>query len=301
MVDREALWSMEVFLAITAEGSLAAAARSLRVTPSAVSKQMTKLERNLRVRLLERTTRTLRVTPAGERYRAHAQQIVAALQAAEDDVRSEEIALTGELRLSAPTLLGQELLAPLMARFLRANPELRIDLTLDDRFVDLVSEPYDLAIRVATRLPESGLAARRVGLLRWIFVASPIYVREKGTPRRPEDLAHHACLDLAHGSDRGRWKIAFAQREVEVRVRGPLVSSSLVAIHRAALEGLGVAQLPTYLVRADLAAERLVQVMPGAGRSRASIFAVTPSRAFHVRRVRAFIDYLASELPRVLL
>jgi DNA-binding transcriptional LysR family regulator len=280
-------------------GTLAAAARALRVTPSSISKQLAKLERRLGVRLLQRTTRSLRVTAAGARYRAHAQRVMSALAEAEADVQSEETALAGALRVSAPTLLGQEAIAPIAARFLRENAGVELDLELTDRFVDLVSEPIDLAIRVASRLPESGLSARRLGLLSWHFVASPAYIKQRGAPRRPEDLGHHACLDLAHGTDRGRWRMAYGGAEVEVDVRGPLVSSSLVALHRSALAGLGVAQLPSYLVREDLERRRLVQVLPSAGTARRTVFAVQPSRSFAPPRVRAFTDFLAAELPAV--
>ena len=296
-MNRDALWNMKVFLAVVDGGTLSAAAQALRVTPSAVSKQLVKLEQGLGVRLLERTTRSLRVTSAGVTYRAHAQKVISAIEEAEAEVQSAERALTGALRVSAPTLLGQEVIAPIAARFLRAHPAVTLVLELTDRLVDLVSEPVDLAIRVASRLPESGLSARRIGALRWLFVAGPAYLAQRGAPRRPDDLAQHACLDLLHGSDRGRWRMSYAGREVEVDVSGPLVSSSLVAIHRCAVDGLGIAQLPSYLVRGDLEAGRLVQVLPTAGKARGSVFAVQPSRAFVAARLRAFIDLLAAELP----
>lgn len=295
-MDRDALWAMEVFVAVTEGGSLAAGARRLRVTPSAVSKQLAKLERRLRVRLLQRTTRSLRATPAGERYGLEARRAIAAAQAAEAVGRGEAEAIAGQLRVSAPTLLGQELVAPLAARFLAAHPGVTMELELTDRFVDLVGESVDVAVRVASRLPASGLVAARIGTLAWQFVASPAYVKARGLPRRPEELAAHACLDLAHGSDRGRWRMTFGRREATVDVRGPLVATSLTALHRAAREGLGIAQLPTYLVEDDLRERRLVVVLPSAGLARRAVWAVQPSRAFVPGRVRAFVAALSAGL-----
>lgn len=300
MVDREALWDMEVFLAIAEGGAIAAAARALRVTPSAVSKQIGRIERRLGVRLVERTTRSLRLTDAGARYADHARRVVAAVAAAEADVQAEGAALRGLVRASAPTLLGQEILAPIVARFVLAHPEVSVELDLADRFVDLAADPIDVAIRVAPRLPASQLTARRIGQIRWLIVASPDYVSRRGAPRRPEDLADHACLDLAHAPDRARWRLSAGGRAVTVAVRGPLVSSSMVALHRGALAGAGIAQLPAYLVRADLAAGRLVRVLDDAELPRRAVFALQPSRALVPPRVRAFADFLAAEVRRAL-
>lgn len=300
MIDREALWAMQVFVAVVEGGSLAAAARSLRVTPSAVSKQLGKLERRMHVRLLQRSTRALRTTAAGERYRAHAKSILSAVEAAECDTQAREEAIAGSLRVSAPTVLGQEVVAPIVAAFVARHRDVQIELDLTDRFVDLGTEPVDVAIRVASRLPESRLTARRLGALTWILVASPAYLEARGKPSRAEDLATHACLDLAHAADRGRWRLQMRERSVEVEVTGPLVSSSLIALHRCALAGVGIAQLPSYLVRADVAAGRLVQVLSTAGAERRTVWAVQPTRAFVPARVRAFVDFVASSMPGAL-
>ncbi|MDF2696999.1 MAG: Transcriptional regulator, LysR family protein [Labilithrix sp.] len=297
MIDRDALAVMEAFVAVVDRGSLAAAARVLGVTPSAVSKQIARLERRLRVRLLQRTTRSLRVTAAGERYRAHARKVIAALEEAEADVQAGDAVLAGALRVSAPTLLGEELVAPIAARFLKEHPDVRLELELTDRFVDVVSEPIDLAVRVAPRLPESGLLARRIGDLTWVLVASPAYLRERGEPATPRDLTEHRCLELAHGSDRGHWRLEHRGRPFELGVRGPLVCTSLVALRRCAREGLGIVQLPAYIAREDIQRGRLVQVLPGVTGARRTVYVVQPTRAFVAPRVRAFVERIASELP----
>jgi DNA-binding transcriptional LysR family regulator len=298
-VDRDALWSMEVFAAVVDRGTLAAAAQALRVTPSAVSKQLAKLEARIGVRLIQRTTRRLEVTSAGTRYREHARGIRAALEAADADVQSEDTALRGQVRVTAPTLLGQELVARVAADFVRDYPRVEVELDFTDRFVDLIGESVDIAIRVAPALPPSGLHARRIGFIEWFFVASPGYLRRSAAPRRPQDLADHACLALA-GAERGRWAMTFGGRSMTVAVQGPIASTSLAALHRCALAGAGIVQCPAYLVSRDLEKGRLVRLLPNASIKRRVVFAVRASGRFVPPRVDALTTRLQTELRRLL-
>jgi DNA-binding transcriptional LysR family regulator len=298
MADRDAVWGMEVFLKILETGSIAAAARALRVTPSAVSKQLAKLEARLGVRLLRRTTRRLSPTGEGLRYAEHAGAILGAIEAAEREIAREEDTPRGKLRVSAPTLLGQEIIAPLAARFLAENPRVELELDLSDGYVDLVKESFDLAVRIAPRLRENGLIARKIGVNELILVASPRYLEGAPPLRRPRDLSQHRCLELAHSSDRGRWSLAASGRTFAVPVRDPVVcSNSLVALHRLALAGAGVASLPTYLVRRDIEERRLAQVLPSARRAQRSIYVVHAGGRLVTTRVRRFADLLARDLP----
>jgi len=300
-MDRDALWSMILFLEVVERGTLAGAARALHVTPSAVSKQIAKLEERLGVRLAQRTTRTLRLTTAGMRYRDHALRVVTALDDAEADVQSEERALRGRIRVSAPASLGQRLVAPIVARFVGAHPEVEVDLDLSERLVDLVSEGIDLAVRVVPNLTSSGLTARKLGVMEWVLVASPSYLTRRSTPRSPVDLPSHVCLELAHAEDRGVWKLVVRGRPHAIAVRPAIVSSSQLALLSCAVEGAGIARLPHYLVRDALEAGRLTRVLPRATASRRSVFALMPTRAFVAPRVRAFADVLARDLGRALL
>lgn len=300
MIDREALWGMQVFLAVVEAKTIAAAARTLRVTPSAVSKQLAKLEQRLGTRLLQRTTRSLRVTSAGERYAARATVAVAALAEAEESARAEASAPRGPLRVSAPTVLGQELVAPIAARFLATHREVSMELELSDRFVDLAAEPIDVAIRIARRLRSSGTTARRLGVMGWTLVASPSYLEAHGAPRRPEDLALHRCLEIAHDLERGRWRLERGARHTRVAVSGPLVTTSLFVLRRAVLDGLGIARMPTYVVRAALDAGTLAVVLPTWRLEASTVYALQPSRLFVPSRTRAFVELLVDALPALL-
>lgn len=300
-MDRDALWQMQLVVATVDEGTIAGAARRMRVTPSAVSKHLLAVERRIGVRLIQRTTRSLRVTEAGARYIEQARAALAAVEAVEARASSEQSALKGPIRISAPTLLGQELLAPVIARFVKTFPEVHVDLDLADRFVDVVSEPIDVAVRIARRLPSAEYIVRRIGEIRWVLVASTQYLAEHKRLRRLEDLAEHACLELRHADDRGRWRFVRNGKQVLVSVRGPLTCSNLIALRHAIRQGVGIAQVPTYLVTSDLASGRLVTVFPRSVLESRALFLVQPSRAFVPHRVRALCDVLARELPIALI
>ncbi|AKV00580.1 Transcriptional regulator, LysR family [Labilithrix luteola] len=297
IVERDALWEMNVVASVIDGGSVAAAARALRLTPSAVSKQLARVEQRLGVRLIERTTRRLRPTAAGLRYREHAVRLLRNLSDAEDDVRADSRVPRGLVRVTAPTLFGQEVVAPVLARFLLRFPEVEVELILDDAFVDLVKERIDVAVRVASQLPPSGLLARKVGDIEYWLVASPAYLERRAVPARPSDLSVHACLDLAHAPDRGHWRMTEGGRAQVVDVSGPLVSTSLPALHNAALEGLGIAQIPRYLAQRPIDEGRLVRVLPNAVLPGRFAFALHAAGALAPARVRELSRFLLAELP----
>lgn len=299
-IDRDALWDMQVFAAVVDGGSIAAGARAVGATPSAISKRLAALERRLGTRLLHRTTRQLRITTEGATYVERARELLHTVAKLESCMQENGGALRGEIRISAPTLLGQELLTGVIARFLRQHPEVSAHLELSDRLVDLVSEPFDVAIRVATHLEAKELIARRVGVLETILVASPGYVKERGAPENVASLSTHAVLEAAFDGNRGRWDLQTRSGIKSVAVRGPLVCSSLGALRQAALAGLGVAQLPRYLVQSDLRARRLVHLLPKCTADQRSVFVVRASRAFVPSRVRALTEFIARELPALL-
>ncbi|EYF00213.1 LysR family transcriptional regulator [Chondromyces apiculatus] len=299
-MDREALWDMVVFREVATRGTLSGAARALGVTPSAVSKQVTRLEARLGVRLVQRTTRSLQLTAAGTRYKGHAERLLVSLEEAEADVQGERDILRGRVRVSAPTMLGQEIVAPIAARFLVTHPEVEVELDLSDRLVDLVAEQVDLAVRVVPTMESSGLSSRRLGMTEWHLVASPAYVAARGMPASVGELAAHACLELSHAQDRGTWELQVRGRATRVLVQARLLSSSIGALHRCALEGAGIGRFPEYLVRKDLEAGRLVRVLPRVVSSRRPVYALQPTRAFVAPRVRAFASFLAEQFPRTL-
>jgi DNA-binding transcriptional LysR family regulator len=288
---------MRTFVAVVDAGSLAVAARVLNLTPSAVSKQLKRLEVELQVTLLHRTTRQLRLTDEGRRFHTHAARLVSGYADARADMQQTHAALSGTLRITAPQLFGQERIAPLVAQFLRTAPAMRIELDLSDRYVDMLREPVDIAVRLAPRLPASTLSAHKLATMRWFFVASPDYIHARRMPTAPAELSSHACLELAHAVDRGRWQVA-GQRTVAVR--GPFLSNNIVAIYKATLGGAGIAQLPAYLVAEDLKRKQLVRILPRHEGQRRQVYALFLGGRAAPRRVRAFVDFLSSAMPREL-
>lgn len=300
MIDKATLWDMQLFVAVIEGGSIAAGARAAAVTASAASKRITALEERLGVRLLQRTTRSLRTTDEGERYLVRAKDLLAGFAALESDVREQRGSLSGDVRLSAPTLLGQEVVSRVVARFSVAHPEVRVRLSLVDRLVDLTAESIDLAVRISDRLRSKELVARHAGVITSIPVASPAYLERRGRPTDAASLVGHALLELEHATPRGEWTLSRRDATEVIPVRGTLVVSSLGAIHRAALEGAGIAMLPTYLVADDLASGRLERALPATYSDRRTVFVVQPSRTYVPARVRALADALVVALPPAL-
>lgn len=292
MPSRESVWELQVFAEVVDRGSIAAASRVLRVSPSAVSKRLAALEARLGARLVQRTTRSLRVTPEGAALRERVGGVFTAIEAAEAVVGQQHQTLTGRLRITAPTLLGNERLAPLLAEFCRRHPGLEVDLDVTDRFVDLIAEPVDVAVRVAARLPASGLSVRRWGRMPWVVAASPTYLNRVAPLTRPGQLASVACLESSHAAERGAWVLHRGERSWRVRVEGPFTCSGLGGLRHAVLAGLGVAQLPRWFIAADLAHGQLVEVLPRYRLAERSAWLVTPSRAFVPPRVRALTEFL---------
>lgn len=295
-VDREGLWAMQVFRLVCDAGSLAGAAKVLRMSPSAVSKVLARLEARLGVELVRRTTRKASVTAAGERYLEHCVRVLSAWEEAEADLAAESSEARGTLRLSAPTVFGQEVVSVAVAAFVRAHPKVRVELELADRYVDLVRESYDLAVRIASELPPSGLVAKKVGVQRRVLCASPAYLQGAPALRRASDLAEHRCLELAHIVDRGRWELSSRGRTVNVTVDGPVLSTNLRALYHCVLGGAGVARMPLYLVGADLAAGRLVRVLPDVALSRSDVFVVHASGRRLSTSARALSSQIAAHV-----
>ena len=293
MLDR--VTGMEVFARVAALGSLSAAARDLRLSPTMVTKHVTALESRLGTRLLHRTTRRLTLTEAGRRFLAACERILAEIGEAEAVAAAERVAPAGTLRLNVPLSFGVRWIAPALADFSATYPQINVDLGLNDRVVDLVEEGWDLAIRIG-RLRESTLIARRLASCRLAVCASPAYLAARGRPQRIADLAGHNCLayTLSTSLGPGRWSFG-ADGSVGVSVSGNLRASNGDALREAACAGLGLIYQPTFLVADDLAAGRLVALtfdqpvveLPG-------IYAVYPNDRTPPAKVRAFIDFIAA-------
>jgi DNA-binding transcriptional LysR family regulator len=243
------------------------------------------------VRLLERTTRSLRLTEAGGLYAEHCARIARQAEEADQALADALRAPRGLLRISTPPELAATLAAPTVAECLRRHPELRVELSADDRMVDLVRERYDLAFRMAERLPDASLVVRRVGRTSHVLCATPGYVERHGTPGTPEALPAHRTL--AFGRDRRtvRWRLVPARgRERRVALEPQVVSTSDAGLLALCLEGAGIAVLPASLARAELAAGRLVRLLERYDVEPRDVFAVMPSARQLPPKVRAYLD-----------
>ncbi|WP_028454484.1 LysR family transcriptional regulator [Chitinilyticum litopenaei] len=282
---------MLYFAAVVKEKSFSGAARRLDVSKSRVSKAIARLESALGVRLLHRSTRSLSLSEVGEAYFEHCERILDEVALADMTVSRLQQEPRGRLKISAPVAFSTMHVASALPGFMMQYPDLTVDLTLSDRFVDLAEEGYDIALRI-TAAPGQNLVARRLAPIRRKICASPAYLARAGVPQAPADLARHNCLDYTFLSTQGLWHLQSPQGQVAVPVSGSLRINDDEALSQAVLGGLGLALLPTFIVGRDLQAGRLVEVLPGVVPTEFFIYAVhLPNRQLPLK-VRAFIAYL---------
>lgn len=297
----ESLAGMEVFVRVVRAGSFSAAARSLNQTPSAVSKQIGRLEDRLGARLFNRTTRRLGLTEVGAAFHERAQRILSEVEDAEQAVSRLNEAPRGTLRLDTPTAFGRLYVAPLVPRYLARFPEMRIDMTLNDRYIDPLEDAVDLVIRIG-ELSDSSLIARRLARNRRVVCGAPGYFARHGLPQRPADLARHNCLVYTYRAARNDWPFVCREREAEapevVRVQGNLETNNAETLHAAALAELGIGLFPLWLAGPDLVAGRLVRALPAFHVPDSAVYAIYPPGRHLSPKVRSFVDFLAEEAAR---
>jgi len=294
MADR--LSEIAAFVEVARQRSFVRAAEQMDLSVSAVSRAVAALEARLGVRLLQRSTRNVALSEAGRLHMARCEALLAELTDAEAAVSERNTALRGSLRVSVPSGFGLTHLAPMLPDFLRRHPALSIELQMSNRYVDLIEEGYELAIRVGT-LRDSRLAARKLATNRRILVAAPAYVREHGAPRHPRELAERACLILDIGEHPEQWALLGARgARHTVRVAGPLRSNNVLALRTACLAGLGIGLLPRFALGAELSSGALVPLLPRWQSAEQGIYAVYPSHRFIPAKVRAFVDFIESRL-----
>ena len=281
---------MLVFSQVVEAGSFSEAARRLGVSKASVSREVAALERRLGAQLLRRTTRRMSLTEVGEVFLAGCRRVAEEAEAAELSVGRLQADPRGRIRLAAPMSFGHLQLAPRLGVFLERYPEVHVDIDLTDRRIDLIREKFDLSVRIG-RPRESSYVTRKLAPIRTLVCASPAYLEEHPTPLEPADLAEHACLGYAAPPE--RWNFAGG---VSVQTRGPLNADNGDALRRAALSGLGVVYLPSFLVGDDVRAGRLVPLLPGYVDARSDVFAVYPESRHLSPKVRAMIDWLVEEL-----
>ncbi len=285
--------AIETFVRVAETRSFSEAARRLRIAKSAVSRQVSALEAELGARLFHRTTRSLHLTEAGRAYFERASRILSDLDDADRAVSRLQAAPRGRLRISAPMSFGFLHLTPALADFLRLHPEVEMDVAMNDRVVDLVNEGFDVAVRIGI-LEDSSLIARRLAPARRAICASPDYLATRGAPRTPDDLKSHSCLVNSNLPAGREWRLTGPEGAVRpIGVNGPLSVNNGDAMRVAALRGLGLASLPTFIVGADLKSGALVSVLDEFIPQDLTISAVYPHTRHLSPTVRAFVDFLA--------
>ncbi|GEO01499.1 LysR family transcriptional regulator [Novosphingobium sediminis] len=278
---------MRTFITVADAASFSRAAARLELPQSTVSRQVSALERHLGAALLKRTTRSIALTSEGQAYYEAALRALAAIDEAAASVGLHG-ALGGQVRLTAPLTLAQSRVIPMLADFQRLQPRIEIDLRLSDHALNLVSDNLDFAIRVGA-IGDSRAIARRIGVARRVMVASPAYLDEYGVPHQPSDLQAHNCLSYALLATGNKWVLG---NDTQVEVSGTFRADSPDALRVAALAGIGIAVNARWLFEDDLAAGRLVEVLPDHPPADMPIHLVMPAGRYIAARVRALADHL---------
>ena len=283
--------SIRAFTKVVQHSSFAAAARDLRLSRSAVSKHVIELEQELGGQLLSRTTRSVTATENGQAYYERCLAILSDLEEADLSATRLQAEVRGLLRINAPMSFGTLHLARAVADFMEKYPDLRIQLLLSDQQVDPVQEGFDITLRIAD-LPSSSMIARRIAPARRAICASPSYLARHGTPKHPDDLRGHACLTYGHLATGNQWKLTGPDGDHWIAIPWTLCTNNAEVLRDAAVQGRGIALLPTFIAGADFQQGRLATILPGYQAPEISIYAIYPATRHLSLKVRVFIDFL---------
>ncbi|GJG94297.1 LysR family transcriptional regulator [Cupriavidus pauculus] len=286
---------MTVFVAVGEEESFAAAARRMDLSPAAITRAVSALEGRLGVKLLLRTTRSVRLTEAGRRYLDDCRHILASIEEANEGAAGINSAPRGNLSVTASVLFGKHYVMPCIVRFLQAYPEVEVSAYFLDRLVNLMDEGVDVAVRIG-HLPDSSLKALRVGQVRRLVCASPEYLARNGVPKHPADLARHTIISAIGVSPRGEWKFGAAEDPTMVKTAPRLTVTSNDAAIQAAVSGLGVCRLLSYMIPDELADGRLKIVLADYEESPWPVHVLHRESKYGSSKVRNFIDVLVEHL-----
>jgi DNA-binding transcriptional LysR family regulator len=285
--------AMNAFAKVVASGSYAEAARRLGLTRSAVSKAVMEIETLLGARLLDRTTRKVTPTEAGRAYYERCVAILAEVEETEAQIARLHDEPKGVLKVNAPMSFGTRYLGAAVAAFMARYPDLTIECTLNDRFIDPLEEGVDVTVRIGA-LADSSLVARRLAPARRVLVAAPAYLARAGAPAAPADLARHRCLTYGHTTHQQRWQLTDGAETIGVPVASYLCSNNGDVLREAALAGNGITALPTFIVGPDLTVGRLVLVLPDHPPPALAIYALYAPNRYLAAKTRVFIDFLVA-------
>lgn len=288
----DTLTSMKVFAAVVESGSFAAAADRLDMSRAMTSKYVAHLEEHLGTRLLQRTTRKLTLTESGATYYERCVQILADISEAEEGALHLNETPRGTLRLTVPVSFGILHMGPVISDYMKQYPDVKVDILVTDRRVDLLEEGLDMAIRIGS-LSESGLVAKKFASDRLVICAAPEYLKRHGTPQTPADLAQHNCLIYSYAAAGDEWKLDGPGGQHTVKVSGTLRATNGDMVKLAALGGVGLIRQPVFICADDLRNGKLVEVLPEYKSYDLGIYAVYPSRKHLSAKVRSFVDFIA--------
>ena len=292
----ESLSGIAVFVQVVRDGSFTKAADRLELSRSVVSKYVTRLEEKLGARLLNRTTRRLSLTEAGRIFYERSRLGLEEIEEAKAEVSRLQGKPRGVLRVNSPMSFGILHVAPLLSEFLAEYPEISIDMNLDDRKVDVIEEGFDVSIRI-TDLPDSSLVARRLGPCRHAIVAAPSYLEKHGVPKSPDDLRDHNIIAYQYQESATDWHfLGPDKKQITVPVSGSIQMNNSLALREALLGGVGITRTPTFVVGDDVAAGRLISLLPNYEILEVSIYLVYPQRRHLSPKIRAFVDFLAARI-----
>jgi DNA-binding transcriptional LysR family regulator len=290
----DSVQGIQLFIRVVETGSFSKASVDLGITQPTATKHVAALERRLGARLFHRSTRGVTPTEVGTAYYDKCKLIARELEEADSVAALMQSRVRGTLRLSTSVAFGRRVMTPLVLEFMQQHPELQIDLGFDDRYVDLVAQGVDLALRMG-RLADSQLGARYLGVNPWVLVAAPAYLKRRGTPAKPADLAAHDALVYSSVQGDDRWHFTGADGQVvQVLVRGPLRSNNLSALLAAARAGLGLAALPRYVAHESIGSGAVRPLLERWNLPVQEIHAVFPSPKFVPSKVRSFCDFLST-------
>ncbi len=284
--------TMSLFVAAIDSGSLSGAARISGISLSSVSRHLTALEERVGARLLIRTTRTLALTEAGRRYYDVSRRVLTEIGEMESELHTDAETPVGRLHIAGPTLFGRYFMMPLLARFAVMHPRIVMDVMLLDRKIDLIDEGVDVAVRIGAMV-DSSLIIRKLGALRWIICAAPVYLKQRGTPRALASLSDHDCLAFSEDSTAQEWRLLDGGKPTQVRINVRMRSNTLDGVVAAAVEGAGLVYAPAWSVMSFVKAGRLKVILAEYELPPRPINAVFTHNRLLSGKVRAVVDYLA--------
>jgi DNA-binding transcriptional LysR family regulator len=297
----DTLQNMRIFMRVVDAGSFTLAAQQMDLTTAHVSRAVADLERHLRTRLLNRTTRRIALTEAGERYLLRCQQIMTYVQEAEAEASDAYVRPSGRLRIHTMTSFGQRYVIPAISSYQKRYPDVAIELTLAQRIPDLLEEGFDVSLVLARELPDSGLIFRQLGSVYSILCASPFYLEKYGTPQRPDELPQHNCLQLVSSlSPLDEWALEGPDGNATVALKTNFQVNVAEAMLLSLKEGMGIGVLPIFAALDALRAGTIVRVLPHYRMQQLGVYALYPSRQYLDAKISTWVDWMHESVDKAL-